>query len=308
MTEPVPARPKVVPNRPSAPAAQRGLKVRFYSRMKPRRIYPLVVEAQPAGPEAAARGSTVAVLRPVIPGALVAPPEQPLDVGQLNARATFYVTPLARGSLRDARVELHQHGKKTDQVGLSMRATTQRTTWLLLALTILIPWLVYHYTQPGNQFTGPIPRPAKAPPNPRAADEQPNKPQGDNGQARVADRITPMAAPGEYLEYRINNWFADSTPRELAPVRTHVVPHVARGLGKVYQIACDLQPDQLWFYIAAVLLGLTIISLALHRARRSSRRQQVVVSAAPPVPVGASAETLPLRPREEPPLTVQPID
>jgi hypothetical protein len=81
------------------------LGVTYYATMKPQRIYPLVVEAQPGRTPVSPDGASgvMVLLRPTVPGALVAPAELPLDVSQPGARASFHVTPLARGYLGTTR-------------------------------------------------------------------------------------------------------------------------------------------------------------------------------------------------------------
>src|SRR6516225_1659953 len=69
------------------------LRVSYYATMKPQRVYPLVVEvSRGPGSSDGPTGATV-TLRPVVPGALVAPAELPLEVSRPGARATFHVTP-----------------------------------------------------------------------------------------------------------------------------------------------------------------------------------------------------------------------
>src|SRR5687767_2889467 len=91
-------------------SAEPQLRMRFYKRMKPHRVYPLVVEV-PGGTrrrrdedEESERGSVV-VLRPVIAGAQVQPAEQRFEVKPGN-QVVFHVTPLARGRLPRARLEV----------------------------------------------------------------------------------------------------------------------------------------------------------------------------------------------------------
>src|SRR5712692_8180564 len=108
MSQPVPAQNKPAPRR-EVPGGRRetappkgtrtDLKVRYYYRMKPQRVYPLSVEV-PRGsdgrPLPAGSGEAV-VVRPVIPGAVVVPAEQRLDVARPGSQVTFSVTPLAKG-------------------------------------------------------------------------------------------------------------------------------------------------------------------------------------------------------------------
>src|SRR5262249_44034071 len=96
------------PRQQNSPPAggKRGkrLQVRHYAVLKRRRVYPLVVEV-PRGDEGG-EGGRVVVVRPVVPGALVVPAEQRLDVGTPGNQVTFDVTALARGRLPRAHVEV----------------------------------------------------------------------------------------------------------------------------------------------------------------------------------------------------------
>src|SRR5262249_9035769 len=105
-----------------------NLTVRFYSRMRRQVVYPLVVEGprasrgQPALPPA---GELVTV-RPQVPGAVVVPAEQKLDVSVPGRQAVFQVTPLATGRLVGARVEVTVPGTRPAQeIPLRMKSVTQ---------------------------------------------------------------------------------------------------------------------------------------------------------------------------------------
>src|SRR5262249_19510874 len=171
MKPPVPNKP-AVPKKPApapqtvrrdagpTPGPKADVKVRFYSRMNLQRVYPLIVEVPRASGKTAPVSSVdPVVVRPVIPGALVSPAEQRLDVSKPGSQVTFQVTPLARGRLPGARVELQQPGQPVHALPLAMKAVTQRLTWILLALTFLLPLglLWAHY----NPIKGNVPRELK---------------------------------------------------------------------------------------------------------------------------------------------------
>src|SRR5262249_31612953 len=115
------------------------LQVRYYRKMRPHRVYPVVVSWK------SGKGRPVAdspvVVRLLLPGAQVVPAEQTLEPGA-DARATFHVTPIARGWMRGERLEVVQDGRKVQEIRLPCKVTTQRLTWVLLALTFLVPWLI----------------------------------------------------------------------------------------------------------------------------------------------------------------------
>ena len=123
-----------------------GLNLHFFGRMKPQRVYPLTVEVG-RGLTAVGRADTGVLVRPVIPGALVVPAEQSLDLGRPGEAVTFHVTPLARGRLPEARVEVVRHGRPIRQLPLSMAADTQRLTWVLLLLALVLPTLLLYFTK-----------------------------------------------------------------------------------------------------------------------------------------------------------------
>src|SRR5262249_3567896 len=140
-----------------ASAASKGqrtnLKVRFYARMKPQRVYPLVVEVPGRSRTATPGGLGEAVtVRPLIPGAVVVPAEQTLDVSKPGNKATFQVTALARGRFPNSCVEVSQPGRPKQTIPIGVRGVTQRRTWVLLGLAVLIPALLFFITQ--NRLTG----------------------------------------------------------------------------------------------------------------------------------------------------------
>src|SRR5262245_54090642 len=92
------------------------LKVSFAVRMKPYRVYPLVVEV-PRSPGAQAPTEPV-IVRPLIPGAHVVPGELKLDVSKPGNKVTFSVAPVARGALPGARLQVEQPGQPVQEIPL----------------------------------------------------------------------------------------------------------------------------------------------------------------------------------------------
>jgi hypothetical protein len=283
MKEPLPPKAKATAPRKDPPAArpssrfERQLRVRFYCSMRAQRVHSLLVEVQQ--PREGSGASTPVVVRPVIPGALVAPAEQTLDAGQPNPQARFQVTPLARGRLPEARVEVYQHGRLADQVRLRMKAFTPRRTWVLLLLAILVPWFLLAVTTdttwPFWKLHGKIP--GKPP------------------------ELT--ADPGELLEYRLLTWTEANVPN-IPQSREYVINPAAGGLRFAYNWACSLAPDHLAFWVGVALLGLTIASWIGNRRQRTSRRKPLQLAAG--VPLAEAAETLPLTAREQAPVGAPP--
>src|SRR5262249_45325166 len=121
------------------------LQFRYNPVMKPHRVYTLAVEVPRS--KAAGGDAAVVVVRPVIAGAQVVPAEQRLDPSAPGHQGTFHVTPLARGKLPRARVEVYTAGRAPQSVPVPMKAKTQRLAWLLLALAFLLPWGVWQLTR-----------------------------------------------------------------------------------------------------------------------------------------------------------------
>lgn len=150
MKEPIAARgtSTTAPREAAAPvrrameAAELRVVARYSRRMKPQRVYKLVVELQGAGTSAAAP----VFVHPIIPGALVTPAELTLDPMVTGSKATFHITPLARGTLRGARLDIFHQGKLVQEIALGMRCVTQRLTWVLAVLTILVPAFLLYFT------------------------------------------------------------------------------------------------------------------------------------------------------------------
>src|SRR5262249_28242860 len=102
---------------PQAPTAPGGdcyrLRVAYAPRMRGRRVHPIHVQlARPqiviASPLMAAEPLCV---RPVLPGCHVMPEQVHVNLGD-DATATFWVTPLAHGELRNPRLETLWAGER----------------------------------------------------------------------------------------------------------------------------------------------------------------------------------------------------
>ncbi len=117
-----------------APAVQ----VRYCRRMRPQRVYPVVVGWASKGRPAA----EPIVVRLLMAGAQVVPAEHTLNPAEPDEKVTFYVTPLAKGQLRGERLEVLQGGRKVQEIKLPCKVTTQRATWIWLLLTLLVCWFV----------------------------------------------------------------------------------------------------------------------------------------------------------------------
>jgi hypothetical protein len=145
----VPTKPAPKPTRsaaqehagPSLPS----LKVTYYRRMKRQRVYAVTAAWYNPDKRRPPPGTGPVVVRLLMAGAQVIPSEQPLDPAKPDAKAVFYVTPLARGWLRNECMEVLVGGRKVQEMPLRSKVTTQRMTWVLLLLTFLVPWFFYSY-------------------------------------------------------------------------------------------------------------------------------------------------------------------
>jgi hypothetical protein len=149
--------------------------VRYYSRMRLHRVYPLSVEVSRSTGGAAGLSTPVTV-RPLVAGAIVVPPERKLDAGQPGAKVEFQVTALAKGRLRGALVEIHQPGQVVQAIPLRVKGTTQMMTLLLALLTILIPvglWLLVIHPLSGSITVKVRGKPAGVNNAPQGQDNQP---------------------------------------------------------------------------------------------------------------------------------------
>jgi hypothetical protein len=287
------------------------LRVCYYATMKPQRVYPLVVEVVRGQGAADGPSGVTVTLRPVVPGALVAPAELPLEVARPGAQATFHVTPVAKGRLPEACVRVLHGGRTVQELRTRMTAKTQRTTWVLLLLALILPALVVHWTIT-NRLSGTVPyihtAPLEEAKNDAAA-------KGDNGGKRggggggglslqppvFVDKPEIPGSPGEILKARMSNSLRLVLPN--FPHSDQVISNVASPVGTVYDIMCQWSRDVYlpWWLGVGLLIG-AFGSWTLHKPTRV----RIHDSLALPRPTGAGArfaaetgETLPLAPPQD---------
>jgi hypothetical protein len=118
-----------------------SLVVKYWKRMRINKVYPVVVRF--AGE---VEGDPITV-RLVMAGAQVVPAEHAMDPGNAGETATFYVTPIANGSLRGEKLEVIQGGRKIQEIRMPSRVTSQKSTLVWLFLALFIPWLLLHYLE-----------------------------------------------------------------------------------------------------------------------------------------------------------------
>lgn len=108
--------------------------VQFNARMLRGRVYPLVVrfrrERGSSGADPSADGTVT--VHPIIPGALVTPQWVETSTAE-DSEARFWITPLAIGKLRDARIEFRCGNRVVDHLPL-----VRSPDWLVLLLGLLL--------------------------------------------------------------------------------------------------------------------------------------------------------------------------
>src|SRR5207247_3183836 len=138
--------PRAVPRETVRSDTIEPLQVRYFRRMSLQRVYGVTVgwpkrkDARRAPP-----GAPPVTLRLLMAGAQVVPTEHTLDPNDPDAKATFYVTPLAKGWLRNERLEILVGGRKVQDMPLPAKVGGQGLTWTLLLLAVLVPWLLLTY-------------------------------------------------------------------------------------------------------------------------------------------------------------------
>jgi hypothetical protein len=177
--------------------ADRGthqVRVHYYRRMHPRRVYPMVVELQRIADGSGAGASVV--VRPLVPGAQVTPTERELDPARPGVAVTFYVTPLACGRLNDARLEVYRQGQLQQEIRLPMKIVGQALTWALAALTLLIPLSLIYLTH-GVDLSRSGPRSARPAAVRIGGEADAAKPEGKdaNNEAQKPPEVPPEQKP-----------------------------------------------------------------------------------------------------------------
>src|SRR5689334_4542121 len=119
------------------------LRVRYYRLMKPNRVSTVEVywpKSAKLPRDTQARGDLT--VRLIVAGAQVLPSEQTMNPAQPGAKAVFYVTPLAKGWLRNEKLEVLSQGRKVQEIPMASKVVSQRLTWFLLFCTFFVPWFI----------------------------------------------------------------------------------------------------------------------------------------------------------------------
>ncbi|MGE3854027.1 MAG: STAS domain-containing protein [Planctomycetota bacterium] len=133
---------------------ERQTTVRYYEQMNPLRNFPLLVlltkekvekivmkhvaQTEGVGVKIKAANPMVEIV-PRVPGCLVVPDRLTVDVRPESVEAQFFVTPLAPGDIRHARVEIWYEGVRIDTIETPTKVTTQFIARVLALGGVLNP-------------------------------------------------------------------------------------------------------------------------------------------------------------------------
>jgi hypothetical protein len=152
-TEPAPAARSRLK---ASPFVERQATVRYYHRMNPERMFPLlVVLSKKAVEEAVKRGVAQAhserfrveadspvEVEPVLPGCACFPPKEQVTVRQETVCVTFWVVPHVLGKVMHARVVIRQEGRVLAEVPLEACVVKQTLAVLLGGLGLVLPFVL----------------------------------------------------------------------------------------------------------------------------------------------------------------------
>jgi hypothetical protein len=269
--KPAAARKAAAASRKQSPSEKKGgkpLQFSFHTMMKPRRVYALTVEVPKTKQGASGAATGTVVVRAVVPGALVTPAEQRLDTSTGGNRVIFHVTPLARGSLPRAHVEVFTPGQALQEVRLPMKAKTQRLAWALFALAILLPWFMIKVT---------------------SGDWRPTRPRSalSGGSALAANVKDALTKNLFKREIPIINKPVEGLPGGLNTFSlANSLPRLSENLYIGLEVGVE---EQRWAPVTAVIFFLlAFVSWMFHRPRRTRLKRSLDLGPPPesPEPLG----------------------
>ena len=214
-----------------------ALRVRYYRQLKPQRVHTAEVHWHKAGE--AARGEIT--VRLLAAGAQVVPAEQTMDCAKPDAKAVFYVTPLARGWLRGEKLEVLANNRKVQEIPMASKVVGQKLTWFLLLCTLFAPWFISEFIKhsPMTETT-------------RLAD------------GRIKHR---------FVAKEVEAYFSDNLPALPKSMRGGTVDkdlHEARDwvAARYQQVVQVSGIEPIAFYAGCVLAVFTLVSAYLHMPKR----------------------------------------
>jgi len=239
----------------------------FYRQMKPHRLYPLIVRLR----ENKKRPQSLVEpihLRPVIPGAIVTPADYTLDPNHPQTNPPFFVTPLARGRLENARMEVYHGGRLVGTITLPMKAVTQCLTWVLLCLAFAIPYGAYWITTHTNLTRAGT----KLERNPNKENREVN-PANETPEKKAMDAEDPANSMTSKLG-KADGGVEHALARVLPD--SPLSQRVATTAQDAYEMVHSGSDYNLSFCLAALLLGATCISWAMHTTWKGKRHARPI--------------------------------
>jgi hypothetical protein len=136
------------------PLVQRHATVRYYYRMNPLRMYPLLVVisrkvvqeiekknvTQKRSQNFEVKLDSLVEIEPVLPGCQCYPPKEQMTIGRGEVTARFHVVPHVLGSVDQARVVIRQNGQVLAEVPLELGVVKPGLTVLMGALSFVLPF------------------------------------------------------------------------------------------------------------------------------------------------------------------------
>ncbi len=138
----------------TGPVVERQTTVRYYHRMNPGKMFPLLVVlskqkileitqrgvSQGTSQRFQVEGASLVEVEPILPGCTCYPPREQLRVGPGEPEeARFWVVPHVLGNVNQARVVVRQNGDLLAEVPLQIRVVKQTMTLVTAALALLLP-------------------------------------------------------------------------------------------------------------------------------------------------------------------------
>jgi hypothetical protein len=136
------------------------LRLEYSPRMRCGRVHPLRVQVEwmPLTAPVSATSFGQLQVRAILPGCHVVPEEVVLDPAN-SVPATFHVTPLADGTLKDARLDVTRAGQRLSDCPVPLRTFSSSLVLRLALLTVAVPGLWLYLTCYAG-LTTPAGRPA----------------------------------------------------------------------------------------------------------------------------------------------------
>jgi hypothetical protein len=150
----LPAPAASLPSRPSAPLVQRHATVRYYYRMNPLRMYPLMVViskkvvqeiekknvTQKRSQNFEVKLDSAVEIEPILPGCQCYPPKEQVTIGRGEVSTRFHVVPHVLGTVEHARVVVRQNGQVLAEVPLEMSVLKPGLAVVMGFLSFVLPF------------------------------------------------------------------------------------------------------------------------------------------------------------------------